>query len=98
MPDQTIQEMRMKTIVIGEPSGVSMEEIMKIYPRHKVVVEKFIKRGVVVGIGPFDDLGNMAIFKTRAAAEEYINEDPFILEGVVRSIRIRDWKDSLLPE
>jgi uncharacterized protein YciI len=88
----------MKTIVIGESSGVTMEEIMKIYPRHKVVVEKFIKRGVVVGIGPFDDLGNMAIFKTRAAAEEYIKEDPFILEGVVRSIQIRDWKDSLLPE
>jgi uncharacterized protein len=86
----------MKTIVIGEPSGVSMEEIMKIYPRHKVVVEKFIARGVVVGIGPFDDLGNMAIFKTRAAAEEYIMEDPFILEGVVRSIRIRDWKDSVV--
>jgi uncharacterized protein len=88
----------MKTIVIGEPSGVSLEEIMKIFPRHKVVVEKFIARGVVVGIGPFDDLGNMAIFKTRAAAEEYIMEDPFILEGVVKSIRIRDWKDSLLPE
>jgi uncharacterized protein YciI len=84
----------MKTIVIGESSGVTMEEIMKIYPRHKVVVEKFIKRGVVVGIGPFDDLGNMAIFKTRAAGKE----DPFILEGVVRSIQIRDWKDSLLPE
>jgi len=88
----------MKTIVIGEPSGVSMEEIMKIYPRHKVVVEKFIARGVLVGIGPFDDLGNMAIFKTHPAAEEYITEDPFILEGVVKSIRIRDWKDSLLPE
>jgi uncharacterized protein YciI len=89
--------MQMKTIVIGEPSGVSMEEIMKVYPRHKAVVEKFIARGVVVGIGPFDDLGNMAIFKTRAAAEEYVKEDPFILEGMVTSARIRDWKDSLLP-
>jgi uncharacterized protein YciI len=88
----------MKTVVIGAPSGASMEEIMKIYPRHKVVVEKFIARGVVVGIGPFDDLGNMAIFKTRAAAEEYIKEDPFIQEGVVTSIEIRDWKDSLLPD
>ena len=91
-------EKQMKTVVIGEPSGASMEEIMKVYPRHKVVVENFIARGVVVGIGPFDDLGNMAIFKTRAAAEEYMKEDPFILEGVVNSIRIRDWKDSLLPE
>jgi uncharacterized protein len=88
----------MKTVVIGKPTGVSMEEIMKIYPRHRVVVEKFIARGVVVGIGPFDDFGNMAIFKTRAAAEEYIKEDPFILEGVVKSIEIREWKDSLLPD
>ena len=88
----------MKTVVIGEPSGASMQEIMQVYPRHRVVVEKFIARGVVLGIGPFDNLGNMAIFKTRAAAEEYIKEDPFILEGVVRSITIREWKDSLLPE
>lgn len=88
----------MKTVVIGEPSGATMEEIMKIYPRHRLVVEKFIARGVVVGIGPFDDLGNMAIFKTRAAAEEYVKEDPFIQEGVVKSIEIRDWKDALLPD
>lgn len=88
----------MKTVVIGKPSGATMEEIMKIYPRHKLVVEKFIARGVVVGIGPFDDLGNMAIFKTRAAAEEYIKEDPFIQEGVVKYIEIRDWKDALLPD
>jgi uncharacterized protein len=89
--------MWMKTVVIGESSGISMEEIMKIYPRHKIVVEKFVARGDVVGIGPFDDLGNMAIFRTRAAAEEYVKEDPFILEGVVRSVSIRNWKDSLLP-
>ncbi len=87
----------MKAVVIAEASGAGMEEIMKIFPRHKAIVEKFIAQGVVVGIGPFDDLGNMAIFKTRAAAEEYVKEDPFILEGLVKSVRIRDWKDSLLP-
>jgi uncharacterized protein YciI len=93
----TTGEMQMKAVVIGETTGVSMEEIMKVYPRHKVVVEKFVAKGVVVGIGPFDDLGNMAIFTTRAAAEEYVKEDPFVLEGIVRSVRIREWKDSLLP-
>jgi uncharacterized protein YciI len=92
------EELRMKTVVIGAPSGVSMDEIMKIYPRHRVVVDKFIDRGVVVGIGPFDNLGNMAIFTTRAAAEEYVKEDPFILEGVVKSVEIREWRDSLLPD
>ncbi len=88
----------MKAVVIGEASGASMEEIMKVYPRHKAVVDEFIARGVVIGIGPFSDRGNMAIFKTRAAAEEFTKQDPFILEGLVKSFRIRDWNDSLIPE
>ena len=61
----------MKTVVIGESSGVSRDTIMAVYPRHKAIVDKFIARGVVVGIGPFADCGNMAIFKTRADAEAF---------------------------
>lgn len=71
---------------------------MAVYPRHKQVVDRFIERGVVIGIGPFTDRGNMAIFKTRAAAEEFVKEDPFILEGLVKSFTIRDWADDLIPE
>ena len=87
----------MKTVVIGEPSGATMETIMDVYPRHKVIVDKYIAIGEVIGIGPFGDRGNMAIFKTRAAAEQFVTEDPFILEGIVESFAIRDWNDSLLP-
>jgi hypothetical protein len=87
----------MKAVVIGEPSGATMEVILAVYPRHKIVVDKYINRGDVIGIGPFADRGNMAIFKTRAAAEEFVKEDPFILEGLVRSFVIRDWNDDLLP-
>lgn len=87
----------MKAVLIGEPSGASMDTIMEAYPRHKVIVDKYISRGDVIGIGPFNDLGNMAIFKTRAAAEEFATEDPFILEGLVKSFTIRDWNDQLLP-
>ena len=54
----------MKAVVIGEPSGTTMEVIMAVYPRHKLVVNKYIERGDVIGIGPFADLGNMAIFRT----------------------------------
>ena len=88
----------MKAVVIGEPPGATMEAIMSVYPRHKQVVDKFIARGVVIGIGPFSDLGNMAIFTTRAAAEQFTREDPFILEGLVKSFEIKDWNDTLLPE
>ena len=88
----------MKTVVIGESSGATMEQIMAVYPRHKIVVDRYIENGDVVGIGPFSDRGNMAIFKTRIAAEKFVTEDPFILEGIVKSFVILDWDDALLPE
>ena len=88
----------MKAVVIGEPSGATMETIMSVYPRHKAIVEKYIAAGEVIGIGPFGDRGNMAIFKTRVAAEQFVTEDPFILEGLVKSFVIRDWNDTMLPE
>ncbi|HEY5369433.1 MAG TPA: YciI family protein [Hanamia sp.] len=87
----------MKTVVIGESSRATMEKIMAVYPRHKVVADKYIERGEVIGIGPFMDRGNMAIFKSRSAAEQFVLEDPFILEGLVKSFVIKDWNDNLLP-
>ena len=88
----------MKTVVIGESSGATMETIMAVYPRHKEIVDRYIARGEVIGIGPFSDRGNMAIFRTRTAAEQFVKEDPFILEGLVKSFSIRDWNDVLIPE
>ena len=50
----------------------------------------------MIGIGPFADLGNMGIFRTREAAEAFSREDPFILEGLIQSFAIRDWDDTML--
>ena len=86
----------MKAVVIGESSGASMEAIMAVYSRHKAVVEEFKARGEVIGIGPFTDRGNIAIFRTREAAEAFAKQDPFILEGLVKSFVIRDWNDTML--
>ena len=86
----------MKFVVIGESSGMSMDSIRAVYPRHKAVVDAFVAKGEVIGIGPFADLGNMAIFRTREAAEAFSKQDPFILEGVVKSVVIREWNDSVL--
>jgi uncharacterized protein YciI len=69
---------------------------MAVYPRHKVVVDAFTGRGEVVGIGPFVEGGNMAIFRTREAAEAFSMQDPFILEGLIKSFVIRDWNDTML--
>jgi hypothetical protein len=87
----------MKYVVIGVGTGASMETIMKVYPRHKGLVDEFKSRGVVIGIGPFSDRGNMGIFRTREAAEEFIRRDPFNLEGLVKEYSVREWNDELIP-
>jgi uncharacterized protein len=85
-----------KAVVIGESSGATLEQIMAVYPRHKAVVDVFVARGDVIGIGPFADRGNMAIFRSREAAEAFVTQDPFVLEGLVKSFTIRDWNDRML--
>lgn len=87
----------MKYVVLGEPSGATMEKLMQAYPRHKQLVDAMIAQGVVIGIGRFSDLGNMSIFRTREAAEQFVREDPFNLEGLVKSYTIKEWHDTLIP-
>lgn len=89
--------MEMKFVVIGTGAGRTMDEIMEVYPRHKLVVDEFTERGDVVGIGPFaDGAGNMAIFRSEHAAQEFVERDPFILEGLVESFTIHPWADGML--
>jgi uncharacterized protein YciI len=87
-----------KAVLIGTSAGLPRDAIMAVYPRHKAVVDRYIARGVVVGIGPFADGGNMAIFTSRAEAEAFAKEDPFILEGLVKSFTIHEWGDQLLSK
>jgi uncharacterized protein YciI len=85
-----------KAVVIGESAGKSREAIMAVYPRHKEFVDAFKARNDIIGIGPFGDGGNMAIFRTREAAEAFVKGDPFMLEGLVTSYTIREWNDAML--
>jgi uncharacterized protein len=85
-----------KTVVIRVGFGASREAILAIYPRHKLVVDALKARGEIIGIGPFADGGNMGIFRTREAAEAFSKEDPFILEGLIKSYAIHDWADTML--
>jgi uncharacterized protein YciI len=84
--------------VIGSSAGKSREEIMAVYPRHKAFLDEFVARGEVVGVGPFTDPGggNMALFRTRAAAEAFAKGDPFLLAGLVKEYQIKDWGDQTL--
>ena len=84
--------------VIGSIAGKTRDEIMAVYPRHKAFLDEFVACGEVVGVGPFTDQGggNMALFRSRAAAETFAASDPFLLEGVVREYQIKEWGDTML--
>ncbi len=85
-------------VVIGTTAGKSRDEIMAIFPRHKAFLDQFIARGEVVGVGPFLDPGggNMALFRSRAAADAFAAGDPFFLEGVVKEYVVKQWGDEML--
>jgi uncharacterized protein YciI len=39
----------------------------------------------------------LGVFTTREAAEEFIREDPFVLNSVVSKWSIREWNEVLAP-
>jgi uncharacterized protein YciI len=84
--------------VIGTSAGKTREQVMAVYPRHKAFLDEFLARGEVVGVGPFVDPGggNMALFRTREAAEAFAKGDPFLLEGLLKEYSIKDWGDQML--
>lgn len=89
---------KMLFVVIGISAAKTRDEIMAIFPRHKAFLDQFLAHGEVVGVGPFTDQGggNMALFRSRAAAEAFAKSDPFFLEGAVREYQIKDWGDNML--
>ena len=70
------------------------------FPAHSAHGHAFHERGALVAYGPFADPqaeGSMAVFTSRAAAEEFARDDPFVANGVVRNWTIREWNEAFLP-
>jgi uncharacterized protein len=70
------------------------------FPAHSAYGQSFHETGTLIAYGPFgnpEDEGSMAIFTTREAAEQFARDDPFVLNGVVRSWTIREWDEAFLP-
>ncbi len=88
----------MKAVLFYETGSTPMAAFGAAFPRHKVVYEAFAARGEVLGIGTFAGGrdGSMAIFRDRAAAEAFVKQDPFVLEGLVEKYSIKDWNDTLI--
>ena len=68
------------------------------FPAHRARYTEFMRRGVLLSLGPFTDrAGSMAVFTTRQDAESFAIGDPFVLNGVVSKWQIREWRE-VTPE
>jgi uncharacterized protein YciI/uncharacterized protein YndB with AHSA1/START domain len=87
-----------KAVVIYESSPNVMTLAPTHYPAHKARVDAFAARGELIAVGLFGDPreGSMAILSDRPAAEAFVAEDPFVLNGVVAKYTIKDWNETLL--
>jgi uncharacterized protein YciI len=90
----------MKYVVFYESSPDVLTLAPQHFPAHQARLRDFHERGELLMVGTFGDPvaeGSMAIFATREGAEEFVEEDPFVLHGVVRSWTLREWNEILAP-
>jgi uncharacterized protein len=88
----------MKAVLLYRSAPDVMTKAPLHFPAHRQRVDAFHRRGELLAVGTWADPreGSMAVFRTRAAAEEFARDDPFVKNGVVASYEIKDWDEVLL--
>jgi uncharacterized protein YciI len=90
--------MVMKIVSFYEVAPDALPRIATHFPAHRARLDDFHARGVLLAAGPLGNPpeGAMAIFTTREAAEEFIQGDPFVTEGLVSKWRLVEWSAAFL--
>jgi uncharacterized protein len=89
-----------KWVLLYEAADDVLSRAAEHFPAHRARYEDFYARGSLLLIGTFgnpQDEGSMAVFSSREAAEEFAREDPFVVNGVVRTWELREWNEVLSP-
>ena len=90
----------MKYVLFYESTEDVAEKAPTHQAAHNAYWRPFRERGELLLIGPFGDpqtQGAMSVFTTREAAEEFARNDPFVVNGVVRSWEVREWDEAVDP-
>lgn len=91
----------MKYVLLYESADDVLEKAPAHFEAHSARGMEFHERGSLLMYGPFGDPqreGSMAVFRTREAAQEFAQGDPFVLNGVVRAWEIREWDEAFVPD
>jgi len=88
----------MKIVMFYE---VAADGLSKITPcidaGHRSRIREFHQRGDLIMIGPYSNPqdGALGIFKNKEAAEEFIRDDTYVVNGVVEKWRLVEWNEIL---
>jgi uncharacterized protein len=90
-------EVCMKTIMFYEMAPDGLSKAMAHIDAHRARLKAFHERGVLLMAGPFANPaeGALGIFTSREAAEEFIQDDPFVVNSVVGKWRLVEWNEVL---
>ena len=88
----------MKIVSFYDMAEGAMPNVMTHFPAHRARLDDFHARGLLIAAGPLGNPpeGAMAIFTTREAAEEFIEGDPFVTNGLVATWRLVEWGAAFL--
>ena len=87
----------MKYVMFYETEPEGLAKAPAHFVAHRARLDEFHARGTLLMAGPLTDPFDRAlgIFTSREAAEEFIQGDPFILNGVVTKWSVREWREVL---
>jgi uncharacterized protein YciI len=87
----------MKTVMFYDLAPGGAEKAPANFAAHRARLDKFHARGVLLMAGPLGNPpeGALGIFTSREAAEEFVGDDPFVLNGVVDNVRLMPWNEVL---
>ena len=87
----------MKTLMFYELAADGLARVPAHYAAHVERLNDFHSRGVLLMAGPYGNppVGALGVFISREAAEEFVKEDPFILNNVVDRHTFHDWNEAL---
>jgi uncharacterized protein len=88
----------MRIVSFYEMAPDAVLKIMTYYPAHRERLEEFHARGDLIAAGPLGNPpeGAMGIFMTRESAEEFIEGDPFVVNGLISKWRLVEWNAAFM--
>ena len=80
----------MKYPMFYEMAADGLPKAQANFPAHQARLKEFHQKGTL-------PVGALGIFTSRAAAEEFVAGDPFVINGVVGKHSIQEWREALAP-